>query len=75
MKFEELFNKVLSRMSHFQDLDFGRFRPNFKCTVYFFSGRCLCRTVWYYTKLAFNSQIMQIFSHYPVYDILFEILK
>ena len=36
-----IFNKVLSRMPPFRDTDFGRIRPNFKCTVYFFSGRWL----------------------------------
>ena len=43
MKFKEeniLFNKVLARMSPFRDTNFGKMRPNFKCTVYFLSGRC-----------------------------------
>ena len=41
MKFEGqniIFNKVLSRMSLFQDMDLGEMGPDFQSTVYFFSG-------------------------------------
>ena len=44
MKFKEqiiIFNEVLSRMSPFWDTDFGRMRPNFKCTVYFWIDQTL----------------------------------
>ena len=36
-----LFNKVLSRMSSFKDIDLGDMGPDFQSTVYFFSSRWL----------------------------------
>ena len=35
-----IFNKIVSRMSLFQDMDLGEMGPNFQNTVYFFSGCC-----------------------------------